>query len=64
MGAAREDQVMILPEETPRLRSARTLLRPFQDADVEGRMRCGKDPEIIRMFGGSPAYPKAAANTL
>lgn len=47
---------MIVPEQTPRLRSARTLLRPFQPDDVDGRIRCGKDPGIIRMFGGSPAF--------
>lgn len=47
---------MIVPKQTPRLRSARTLLRPFQSDDVAGRIRCGKDPEIIRMFGGSPAF--------
>lgn len=47
---------MIVPNQTPRLRSARTLPRPFQPDDVAGRIRCGKDPEIIRMFGGSPAF--------
>jgi ribosomal-protein-alanine N-acetyltransferase len=47
---------MVVPEQTPRLRSARTVLRPFRPDDIDGRVRCGKDPEIIRMFGGSPDF--------
>ena len=47
---------MIIPERTPRLRTSRALLRPFQPEDVDGRVRCGRDPEIIRMFGGSPNF--------
>ena len=47
---------MRIPETTPHLRTPRTLLRPFQPEDVDGMIRCGKDPEIIRMFGGSPDF--------
>jgi ribosomal-protein-alanine N-acetyltransferase len=50
--------VVAIPDRTPTLRSKRTLLRPFQRSDVQGRVRCGKDPEIIRMFGGSPDFEK------
>lgn len=47
---------MHLPVDTPRLRSGSVVLRGFEPGDVEGRRLCGKDPEIIRMFGGSPAF--------
>lgn len=55
---------MMIPGGTPTLRSARTLLRPFRLEDVEGRVRCGKDPEIIRMFGGSPDFDQPTPMTL
>ena len=42
---------MVVPEQTPCLRSARVLLRPFEPSDVDGRVRCGRHPEIVRMFG-------------
>ena len=45
-----------IPAQTPRLRTPRTVLRPFGPQDVEGRARCGEDPEIVRMFGGSPDF--------
>jgi len=54
--ASGHDAVVAIPDRTPTLRSERTLLRPFQRSDVQGRVRCGKDPEIIRMFGGSPDF--------
>jgi ribosomal-protein-alanine N-acetyltransferase len=47
---------MNVPERTPELRSARTVLRPFRPDDIDGRVRCGKDPAIMRMFGGSPDF--------
>jgi RimJ/RimL family protein N-acetyltransferase len=47
---------MLIPGETPSLLSARALLRPFRAEDIQGRIRCGKDPEIIRAFGGSPEF--------
>ena len=47
---------MIVPQQTPHLRSARTVLRGFRPEDIDGRVRCGKDPEIIRMFGGTPDF--------
>ncbi len=47
---------MKIPESTPSLATERTVLRPLGPQDIEGRVRCGKDPEIIRMFGGAPAF--------
>lgn len=55
---------MEIPAETPVLRSPRALLRPFQPDDVHGRMRCGKDPEIVRMFGGSPVFADPVPMTM
>ena len=55
---------MRVPSLTPRLRSPRTLLRPFRPDDIAGRMRCGKDPEIIRLFGGSPAFSELVPMSL
>lgn len=40
-----------LPIETPVLRTARTVLRPFEPADLDGRRVLGQDPEIMQMFG-------------
>ncbi len=31
-------------------------LRGFGPEDVQGRRACGRDPEIMRMFGGSPTF--------
>lgn len=47
---------MLIPDHTPTLRSQRVLIRPFQPEDAQGRARCGNDPDIIRMFGGSPSF--------
>ena len=55
---------MHLPVDTPRLRSGNLVLRGFEPSDVEGRRLCGKDPEIIRMFGGSPAFEEPTAMSL
>ncbi|QNN51294.1 GNAT family N-acetyltransferase [Nocardioides mesophilus] len=55
---------MIVPKRTPVVRSARTVLRPFRSEDIDGRVRCGKDPEIIRMFGGSPAFSEPVSMPL
>jgi len=55
---------VIVPTETPRLRSARTVLRRFRPDDIDGRVRCGKDPEIIRMFGGSPDFSEPVSMPL
>lgn len=52
---------MVVPEQTPCLRSARVLLRPFEPSDVDGRVRCGRHPEIVRMFGGSPDFDEPVA---
>jgi RimJ/RimL family protein N-acetyltransferase len=54
---------MLVPVDTPRIRSGELVLRAFEPADVEGRRLCGKDPEIIRMFGGSPAFAEPRAMT-
>jgi RimJ/RimL family protein N-acetyltransferase len=62
--ALRQDAPVDIPEDTPRLPALRTLLRPFQTDDVQGRIACGKDPEIIRMFGGSPEFDEPAAMSL
>ena len=44
-----------MPQSAPRnLRTARTKLRPFRRSDVEDRAALGDDPEIVRMFGGTP----------
>ena len=47
---------MFVPEEPPELRSERVLLRAPRPDDVEGRRACGKDPAVIRAFGGSPPF--------
>jgi len=52
---------MQIPDHTPTLRSERVLIRPFQSEDALGRARCGKDPDIIRMFGGSPPFTEPVA---
>ncbi|NUS49857.1 MAG: GNAT family N-acetyltransferase [Nocardioidaceae bacterium] len=54
---------MQVPDVTPRLQQGNLLLRGFEPADVDGRRRCGKDPEIIRMFGGSPSYTEPTEMT-
>ena len=38
------------------LHTARVTLRALQSSDVEGRRALGKDPEIIQMFGATPAF--------
>ena len=55
---------MLVPVDTPRLQSGDVVLRGFEPGDVEGRRLCGKDPEIIRMFGGSPAFAEPTTMTL
>jgi len=45
-----------IPESTPTLELERVLLRPFCAADVEGRQRLGRDPEIQRAFGANPSF--------
>lgn len=52
---------MLVPVDTPRLRSGALTLRGFESSDVEGRRVCGKDPEIVRMFGGSPTFEEPVA---
>jgi [ribosomal protein S5]-alanine N-acetyltransferase len=52
---------MRIPEETPVLREGELLLRGFVPDDVAGRMACGEDPEIIKMFGGSPGFSEPRA---
>lgn len=47
---------MLVPVETPRIHSGSLLLRGFQPGDAEARRILGKDPEIIKMFGGSPDF--------
>jgi RimJ/RimL family protein N-acetyltransferase len=37
------------------LEGDRVLLRPPRDGDVQDRMRCGHDPEVIRGYGVEPA---------
>jgi RimJ/RimL family protein N-acetyltransferase len=54
---------MLVPVDTPRLQCGNVVLRGFELGDVEGRRLCGKDPEIIRMFGGSPAFAAPMAMT-
>ncbi len=36
----------------PVLEGARVTLRPPRSADIEDRLRLGRDPQIVRMFGG------------
>ena len=45
-----------IPTETPVLRTARTVLRPFRPSDVDERQTLGQDPEILQMFGVRPAF--------
>jgi hypothetical protein len=47
---------MPLPEHTPTLDARGLLLRAFDARDVEGRRVLGEDPEIVRMFGGTPDF--------
>lgn len=47
--------------ETPRLASGRVLLRELEPKDADGRRALGRDPEIVRMFGGSPSSDKQVA---
>jgi [ribosomal protein S5]-alanine N-acetyltransferase len=54
---------MPIPSQTPVLRSAGLLLRGFVPGDVDGRMACGEDPEIIRMFGGTSGFSEPRAMT-
>jgi ribosomal-protein-alanine N-acetyltransferase len=37
----------------PVIHTERVVLRPFALDDARGRQQCGRDPEIIRSFGGS-----------
>ena len=52
-----------LPSETPRLRTDRVVLRPFELSDVEGRRVLGRDPEILQMFGESPGFSEPVPMT-
>jgi [ribosomal protein S5]-alanine N-acetyltransferase len=52
---------MRIPEETPVLREGDLLLRCFVPDDVDGRMACGEDPEIIKMLGGTPDFAEPRA---
>jgi [ribosomal protein S5]-alanine N-acetyltransferase len=52
---------MPIPSETPVLRAADLLLRGFVLSDVDGRMACGEDAQIIRMFGGTPGFSEPRA---
>lgn len=54
---------MLVPAETPRLGAGGLLLRAFEPGDIEGRRACGKDPEIMRMFGGVPDFTEPVAMT-
>jgi ribosomal-protein-alanine N-acetyltransferase len=47
-----------LPTTTPQLLGSRVELRAPTPEDIEGRRRLGKDPAIIRAFGGSPAFTR------
>jgi RimJ/RimL family protein N-acetyltransferase len=47
---------VFLPNEPPELSSHRVLLRPLRDHDIDARQALGKDPDIIRRFGGSPSF--------
>jgi RimJ/RimL family protein N-acetyltransferase len=38
----------------PELRGVRVVLRRPRDGDVEARRKLGRDPEIVRMYGGGP----------
>ena len=51
MTEAREPEVAQLVGE-------RVLLRGICEDDIKGRMRCGQDPEIVRMFGGTLDSPR------
>jgi [ribosomal protein S5]-alanine N-acetyltransferase len=44
--------------EVAQLVGERVLLRGIREDDIEGRMRCGQDPEIVRMFGGTLDSPR------
>jgi len=44
-----------MAEVTPRLCGSSVVLREPIAADADGRRACGHQPEIIRMYGGSPA---------
>jgi RimJ/RimL family protein N-acetyltransferase len=52
-----------LPVRTPVLRTARTVLRPFEPADVERRRALGQDPEILQMFGVDADFTKPVPMT-
>ncbi len=52
-----------LPAQTPVLRTARTVLRPFEPADVERRRALGQDPEILQMFGVDPDFTEPVPMT-
>jgi [ribosomal protein S5]-alanine N-acetyltransferase len=52
---------MPLPDQTPVLHAGDLVLRGFVPDDVEGRMACGQDPEIIRMLGGTPDFSEPRA---
>jgi [ribosomal protein S5]-alanine N-acetyltransferase len=54
---------MLVPADTPRLGAGGLVLRAFEPGDVEGRRACGKDPEIMRMFGGVPDFTEPVALT-
>lgn len=52
---------MHIPDQTPRLQADGLVLRTFTPSDIEGRRACGKDPEIIKMFGGTPSFTEPVA---
>jgi RimJ/RimL family protein N-acetyltransferase len=53
-----------VPGSAPELKARGVLLRSPVHADVEGRRRCGDDPEIIRMFGGAPGFAEHRSMTV
>src|SRR5690242_486781 len=52
---------LMMVSVTPHLNTGRVVLRPFTAGDVIGRQRLGRDPEIIRMFGGTPEFSEPVA---
>jgi RimJ/RimL family protein N-acetyltransferase len=44
--------------EVAQLVGERVLLRGIREEDIEGRIRCGQHPEIVRMFGGTLDSPR------
>ena len=44
--------------EVAQLVGEQVLLRAIREGDIEGRIRCGQHPEIVRMFGGTLDSPR------